>query len=113
MTESDIKFEKLITEMEKLLLDTVPKLENTIVTLKNQERNQGVSNYNELQIKEAECLVLRNTYRQNMNDLKDLDRIKAKSMVKKIIWTKRQLEANYTQSIRDANKGPWEWPKLP
>ena len=59
MTELEIKFEKLISEMETLIMKKVPLVKMAIIVLENKEKNYGENCYHEIQKKEIELQNLR------------------------------------------------------
>lgn len=100
----DIKFEKLITEMEKLIVTTAPQLQKTINVLKNNE----TCDFEEIEKKEAELNTLRKKYVQIASDLIELGSRKASLKIKEIIQMRRDLDKNYARDLREANQGKWK-----
>lgn len=95
MTEQDIKFKLLLSEMEDLMLHKVPAVKNSIVALENRERHYDEDTYEERQRKETELSILRDVYVQIKNDLKEIDEQQTMLELKNMIKGMRALNTSH------------------
>lgn len=101
MIDFNIKFKKLIIEIEKLLLEKVLTVKARILILGKQD----YYDMQEMKKNNAELERLKNMYSQICRELMKLDKVKANLGIKKIIKMKKELDENFIRDMKNALKG--------
>ncbi len=104
MTEKETKFETLIMEMKRLLLNEVSAAKDRLTIIRNQEELMGGSYQEERVAEEIKVDNLRKKYEKILNDLKEIDQQKAIKEIVEIIRLKKHIEYKYNKP----RKASWQ-----